>query len=883
MDSFNNIRRILGMAMLFFLVICYACSQTSVDRRYTQLYEMFKATARFGQVYPREKVYVHFDNTSYIVGDTIWYKAYVVRASSLHPSDLSKVLYVELLNAEGEQMEKQILKINERGSACGCIALKRPVLAGYYEVRAYTREMLNWGENNCFSRVIPVFYKDETDIKHKKGVDWEPIRLSIPFVSKPGRKESVPRPYEMKFPEDRLLSFYPEGGQVAKGMVQRVAFKLTNGRGTPVSDSVFVYRNNGDFITYAVPEYEGMGTFDLPEDFEGGYACLNRVKTGLMNKDLQKYAIPTPSSIYSLRVDMTESMLSVKIAGDRSVITNKQLLGIGIFNKDKAIYFDTLTIDSPLNLIIPIEKLHGGVNRLDLFDSQKGCIASRIFWAPLNMDDSVRIARTKAMVGKKTNEKESSTVLKINVVDCQGKPIQGADLSVSVTKDDILSNHNIGIGEHLLLASDLRGYIHRPDLYIERNDAPHRRMLDLLMMVQGWSANSFDVMSGRVSFEALHPIEKKLMVSGVVCKSDDLKKPYGHVSLMIDNYQIHKDSVVDISSSLQVNTDEKGRFAVDMDKKEGEWLMNYSPKNAESDLDWSRIAISQWYEPSPKPYFEPEMELLPTSNRITGETSKKQKMSDLYILNRGNKYGIVRNLKYYDILRFRERLMDNGFKSSISLLKAMHLLDGNSLFDLGLYTPQTILEYIRNMNAPNQENLTSFQNFRIQQESKKYKSGYKRRILYKGTLVKVYIDDTLAEYVPDLDSLDIGEIRSVALIQTIEPEKVSNSQRPKYSLYMYTIKSSKKKSSAMQGQVESRYALGYTPQRKFYSPDYRNFVLMPELQKRRTLYWNSDVQTDSNGDAFVVPLPHSNNAESWHVSVRGISADGVFIDYDNGK
>ena len=39
------------------------------------------------------------DNASYLEGDTLWYKAYVVRASSLLPTELSKVLYVELLNA----------------------------------------------------------------------------------------------------------------------------------------------------------------------------------------------------------------------------------------------------------------------------------------------------------------------------------------------------------------------------------------------------------------------------------------------------------------------------------------------------------------------------------------------------------------------------------------------------------------------------------------------------------------------------------------------------------------------------------------------------------------------------------------------------------------
>ena len=52
----------------------------------------------FNTLYPQEKVYVHMDNRSYFLGDTIWFKAYVMNATTLHPTQMSGVLYVELLN-----------------------------------------------------------------------------------------------------------------------------------------------------------------------------------------------------------------------------------------------------------------------------------------------------------------------------------------------------------------------------------------------------------------------------------------------------------------------------------------------------------------------------------------------------------------------------------------------------------------------------------------------------------------------------------------------------------------------------------------------------------------------------------------------------------------
>ena len=93
----------------------------------------------------QEKVYLHFDNNCYFLGDTIWYKAYVVLADDNSPEPLSRILYVELLNEQGYLMERQQLEINKLGQADGCFAICDTTFAGFYEVRAYTKWMLNFG------------------------------------------------------------------------------------------------------------------------------------------------------------------------------------------------------------------------------------------------------------------------------------------------------------------------------------------------------------------------------------------------------------------------------------------------------------------------------------------------------------------------------------------------------------------------------------------------------------------------------------------------------------------------------------------------------------------------------------------------------------------
>ena len=42
-----------------------------------------------------------------------------------------------------------------------------------------------------------------------------------------------------------MLDFYPEGGERVKGVEQLIAFKLTDGTGLPVEDTLSIFYANG--------------------------------------------------------------------------------------------------------------------------------------------------------------------------------------------------------------------------------------------------------------------------------------------------------------------------------------------------------------------------------------------------------------------------------------------------------------------------------------------------------------------------------------------------------------------------------------------------------------------------------------------------------------
>ena len=61
----------------------------------------------------QEKVYLHLDNNCYFRGEEIWFKAYVVRADNNRYTDLSRLLYVELVSPDGLLVERQTIKISD--------------------------------------------------------------------------------------------------------------------------------------------------------------------------------------------------------------------------------------------------------------------------------------------------------------------------------------------------------------------------------------------------------------------------------------------------------------------------------------------------------------------------------------------------------------------------------------------------------------------------------------------------------------------------------------------------------------------------------------------------------------------------------------------------
>lgn len=878
-------KRIVHLIILLtFFSISGMAQQTAVSEM-EKLFRWFTATASFDHRYPREKVYVHFDNSAYIEGDSLWYKAYVVRASSLRPTTLSRVLYVDLLNADGQLMTQQIQKLDSLGQADGCFSLALPVRAGYYEVRAYTREMVNWGEEACFSRVFPVFAARQTRKGKVQGGDFRLEQMELP-MPEPNKKVTLgcPRPYELKSTRERKLEFYPEGGLRAKGLQQRMAFTLTDGRGHAVDDTVQVFDENGVLLSECQTEHEHMGAFMLPEGILGGYACV---------KGMQKrFTLPVPQADYAVYVEQKDDELNVDVMATDEAIRAHRLLGLLITNREKVCYFDTLTADArSIGMQIPIKALRMGVNRIQLFDSDGHGLASRLVW---HTDEKSRQRNLHLSISpdRPSYGAFEPASVRVSLADEEGKPIR-ATMSISIrdTQGNIVADADDGMKADLLLSSELRGYVHRPAAYFTQDDAVHRRMLDLLLMVQGWTAQRFEVMCGADSFHLSQPIEDHIILRGALYKQGKSRLvPMPGQNLSLRMYSLQGEGVVG-----KAITDAQGCFAFESNVDfTGTFVAQFTNTTDEGKRQWSKLTLDRWFSPQPRAFCGRELDIYPpsqvekdtevfheedhqrtdtvhTSMRTTlGEASVTARKlyhgftGTRYTWDGGERKGMSRATKYYNVTREVERFKDMG-------------REPRDIFQfIGILEDASLKNYTQGNDArESADEVQARGTFEIVERPYTPDSSY---VLYRGRDLRVMVDNELfdslfvrfnemyrdlpAEYIKSASFVKDG------LAEDALGSRSLNRSKDRYTLYLNSLPDFYRTHTKLRG-VERRYVNGFQPHTAFYHPDYSGVDIPSPEDVRRTLYWNPSVQTDSHGHAVLRFYTNSGPKQMLDISVCG--------------
>ncbi|MDE7118510.1 MAG: hypothetical protein K2O61_07725, partial [Bacteroidaceae bacterium] len=344
-----------------------------------------KRAMNFAQMMPQEKVYLHFDNTGYFKGETIWFKGYVIRADNGKPTDLSTVLYVELVNPSGDVVETRKLPIQE-GMAHGDITLDSLYTTGFYEVRAYTRYMTNWGNGGIFSRVFPVFDAPKQEGDYSKMVmDDMGYRKRLPNVRTNDGSDTKESGMKVRL--------YPEGGKLVCGVPNRVAFYVTDKTGVGIEASGRLLDEQKEELSAVSTIRDGKGVFDVMLDGTPKY--LRLVDANGKKHDV-RLAEGEPEGLAMKVNTLKDEAVEVTVYATPSMVG--KLLGYTLINNGRIMMADTVYAERAMMIPFNRASLPAGVNQLTFFTADGHIQADRQFFiAPAaSKEDSVRITAVQA-------------------------------------------------------------------------------------------------------------------------------------------------------------------------------------------------------------------------------------------------------------------------------------------------------------------------------------------------------------------------------------------------------------------------------------------------------------------------------------------------------
>ena len=838
------------------------------------LFSYVQNMVKFGQACPQDKVYLHFDNTAYFQGDIIWFSAYVVDAATQIPSQ-SKVLYVELLSPNGVVLRQLKLKV-ENGQAHGSLplvevpteearALRGTMVlpSGFYEVRAYTRTMLNFDETSIFSRVFPVYEQP------KKEGDY-----SNPIMSRYNNPYDMQRP-EAKKEKKLTVTFYPEGGTLVQGIPNRVAFKAMDENGMGVVLKGQLKGDDTEQPVLMATVHDGMGYFIFTPK-KARYSAV-------FEYDGKEYSFHLPDAEekgYALQVnDLSAEQFDVKLS---SVNELDELLGVTMMCRGKVCYFDTLsTSQGRAAFSIAKEKLPAGVHQLTLFNGEGRVCAQRLVF--VNKGVVAGDVRITASAGQ--YDPYAQVQMQVQTLAPNGVPLP-ATISMAVRDSKNLGTaYNDNVMTNMLLSSELKGYIHNPEFYFESNDAAHAKALDLLMMVQGWTRYNWRQMARVEPFIIKHYVEDGLVIDGMLLRRIQ-DKPIKGASVKMRLYSPDRSQ----TQETTVVTDEDGRFGFSVQEFNGKWDMYLTATKEGEELD-CRMRLDRASRPAVRAYastdtYLPDFATLKEEVKV--EEVKKDPMlqeypDSVFVLDNVDVYG---RRKYVDYLTFKaynaeedtELHLDGG---NFTYMVRDYLKDKGYNIDDTRYQgtiPESITTRdemisweLEQCPINNRRVLWYLHNEGEEWHKATYKPGFD---VDMEDVKSIIVYDSPVEY---MNIPFVREILDAMMLEELNKSKKLEDMILSPGLYVIDVAMYPKglRKSKVKGQRQTSFR-GYSEVPTFFAPEYPDGPIPGDVDYRRTLYWNPALTTDTDGKATVT-FYNNGYSKDFDISAEGITSDGIVL------
>jgi hypothetical protein len=517
---------ILSITIGFFVLAGYRYAPDLRVEKILHQLELFRIK------YNQEKIYLHTDKNTYIAGENIWVKAYIINASDFLPDTVSKDVYVDLLDYSTKQVHTEILR-NKKGFAQGYITLNDTLAEGNYQVRAYTNWMRNFDEGYFFSKTISF-----------KNPNYENVitthRLKTIQQYNKNYKKAVKK---------HIVTFFPEGGQMVVGLPSVVAFKAEDLAGHALVVSGIVKDKNGATITKFNSVHEGMGLFNLTPVAGMNYSA----EVMFENKKTEIFSLPEilPQGTSIMIDPFDRKVIKLNINSNKPISNDDYANEFIIVGQSRgfAPYVSKVQWQGKaLSVEIPKNLFPCGIVQITVFDGRSTPLCERLVY--IDQPSTLHVLSKVKEIGQTPND---SLAMEFVVIDKDGNPVQG-NFSLSVTEKPIEENINASnILNSLLFSTDIKGLIHNPGYYFNRSNPDLEQHRDLLLLTQGWRRFKWSDLLANHLPNIIYSASDGLTVGGIITRD--------FFGIPINNSKVRMTVLSSYNDEYEMITDRTGRFS----------------------------------------------------------------------------------------------------------------------------------------------------------------------------------------------------------------------------------------------------------------------------------------------------------------------------------
>ena len=892
----------LGLFSILLLLPCIL-GFTLMNREDEPLKDLLAKLEKYKGANLQEKVHIHTDKPYYSIGDSIWFKAYIVNASENRLSAFSKILYVDLIN-ERDSIKKSLRLPIVSGLAWGDFVLSDSLTEGNYRIRAYTTWMRNFGEEFFFDKTIQIgnsltnqivsdvsYHFSKTGIKQNvaasityQDISGKPlankevnylvqmdfrniasgkvvtdakghVELKFsnaqPFVLKSGRintsiklneKSSVKKAFPLKTTSAEVdVQFFPESGKLVNGLTSKVGFKAVGADGLSREISGYISDRNNVRVAEFASEHAGMGSFVFTPEKGNAYKAFVKFQDG-SEKQVDLPGASNDGYVLSV-TEPDKNNIVIKIAASSSLGEKGELTVIGQSNGEVQ-YISRAPVSNTVFIAkLPKKRFPTGILQLTLFSPRYQPVAERLVFIEhqaLTLD----IKADKPVYGKR-----EKVQLSFNTKDTASKVTQ-SNFSLAVINESLVpfdDNKETTILSNLLLSSDLKGYVENPNYYFTEENKDRLKHLDYLLLTQGWRRFTWkNVILGSYPNTAFRP-EQNINISGRVTNANGNAVAGGKVILLPSKGN---------AAIMDTITDAEGKFKFDGFSFNDSTAFVLQARNAK-DKKNVYIEIDRL----------PEQMVTKNKNAPSLEINVNQNMLSYLKLRNEN----FESMKRMGQLRKSIMLAEVKVADKKPVLTNSSNLNGAGNADAIIKADR--LQYCQNLAQCLQGMVAGVivQNG-IAYATRSMYSSFSGPVPMQLVVDGMYLEPDYLSMIPPQD------VESIEVLKSIGNTAIYGIRGGGGVLIINTKRGERNLSyRSLSPGIATYKPQGLFTAREFYSPVYTNpqdNTELPDL--RNTIFWTPNILTDDKGNASV-NFYTADAAGSYKVTIEGLGLNGSLV------